>query len=111
MSDHRYGSGELISIDFWCEADGCGHRSWDTIPRTEATYENRWDCPSCSAKGTLKRIPSAARVHTRTFPDGYKRAGFQDLKEASRLQAEVAGIKPEDRAKVTSEIDRLEGRK
>jgi hypothetical protein len=45
-----------------------------------------------------------------SFPDGYKRAGFQELKEANRLREDISGLKPEDRAKVTREIDRLEQR-
>jgi transposase-like protein len=109
MSEHRYGSGDLLSIDLWCPE--CKARSWVTIPKTEASYEARWDCPDCGAAASLKRIPSAPMVAKASYPDGYKRAGFQELKEASSLRVDSsAGLSAEDTVKVNREIDRLEGR-
>ena len=47
-----------------------------------------------------------------SYPDGYKRAGFEELKEASRLRVDASsGLSTEDSAKVNHEIDRLEKRK
>lgn len=109
MTEHKYGNGELISIDLYCPE--CNTRSWDTVPKDTASYETRWDCPDCGAVASLKRIPSAPMVLKASFPSGYKRTGFQDLKEAAELRIDVAGIKPEDRDKINSEINRLEGRK
>jgi len=108
MSDHKYGSGDLLSIDLWCSE--CNLKSWDTLPKVEATYETRWDCPSCYEVASVRRIPSAPMVSKASYPDGYKRKGFQELKEASRLQAEIAGLRPAERAKAQGEIDRLEQR-
>lgn len=105
---HLYGSGQLISIDFYCDA--CQQRSWDTIPKKEATYDNRWDCNTCGGVSTIKRIPSATRVHTRTFPDGYKRAGFEDLKEAAKLEIELNGAQTPEQAKLKREINKLSSR-
>lgn len=106
MTEHKYG--QLISIDLWCPE--CNARTWATLSKAEATYEARWDCHDCGAAASLKRIPSAPMVAKASFPDGYKRAGFQELKEANRLREEVSGFKVEDRIKVNKEIDRLEGR-
>jgi hypothetical protein len=105
---HGYGNGSLISIDLYCEH--CSSRIAATVSRDNATYENRWDCPICSTENGMKRVPSAPMVAKASFPDGYKRAGFQELKEANRLREDISGLKPEDRAKVTREIDRLEQR-
>lgn len=109
MSEHRYGSGDLLSIDLWCPE--CNSRTWATLSKAEATYEARWDCTDCGSPQSIKRIPSAPMVAKASFPDGYKRAGFQELKEASNLRIDSsAGLSVEDRAKVNKEIDRLEGR-
>ena len=108
MSDHKYGSGDLLSIDLYCPE--CNLKTWDTLPKSEATYEARWDCPSCGASQSVKRIPSAPMVAKASYPDGYKRKGFQDLKEAARLEVEKIGMPLAERAQVKSEIDRLEQR-
>ena len=105
---HNYGNGDLISIDLYCPA--CNLKTWDTLPKAEATYENRWDCPSCGASQSVKRIPSAPMVAKASYPDGYKRKGFQDLKEANHLRTEIAGLQFAERGKAESEIDRLEQR-
>lgn len=106
---HNYGNGDLISIDLYCPA--CNLKTWDTLPKAEATYENRWDCPSCGTSQSVKRIPSAPMVAKASYPDGYKRKGFQDLKEANYLRTEIAGLQFAERAKAESEINRLEQRK
>lgn len=108
MTDHKYGSGDLLSIDLYCPE--CNQRSWDTLPKSEATYEARWDCPNCGASQSVKRIPSAPNVMRASFPSGYKRAGFQEMKEAAALEVERMSMPTEQRAKVKSEIDRLEQR-
>ena len=105
---HSYGNGDLISIDLYCPE--CNLKTWDTLPKPEATYENRWDCPSCGAKQSVKRIPSAPMVAKASYPDGYKRKGFQDLQEAARLEVEKINLPLEQRAQVKHEIDRLEQR-
>jgi len=110
MSGHKYGSGDLISIDLYCPE--CNTRSWSTVPKTEASYENRWDCPVCHTGQSVKRIPSSPMVAKASYPDGYKRAGFEELKEASKLRIDSSsGLSAEDSAKVNHEIDRLEKRK
>jgi len=108
MSNHSYGSGDLISIDLYCPE--CNLKTWDTLPKSEATYENRWDCPSCGATQSVKRIPSAPMVAKASYPDGYKRRGFQDLKEAANLEVERMSMPLAERTQVKSEIDRLEQR-
>lgn len=106
MTEHNYGN--YLTIDLWCEH--CGTRSIATLLRTKATYENRWDCADCGAAASLKRVPSAPMVAKASYPDGYKRAGFQELKEANHLRIEAVGLKPSDQSKVTTEINRLEKR-
>ncbi len=107
--NHNYGNGDLISIDLYCPA--CNLKTWDTLPKVEATYDNRWDCPSCGASQSVKRIPSAPMVMKASYPSGTKRSGFQELKEANNLRAEISGLPPTERAKAESEINRLEQRK
>ena len=106
MTEHNYGN--YLTIDLWCEA--CNKRYVTTLLRVEATYENRWDCPECSGEQTVKRIPSAPNVMRASYPTGYKRAGFQEMKEAAALQVELAGLPGQERAKAEREIDRLEQR-
>lgn len=107
MTEHNYGN--YLTIDIWCEA--CNKRYVTTLLRAEATYENRWDCLDCHTERGVKRVPSAPMVAKASFPDGYKRAGFQELKEASKLRVESSsGLSLEDTAKVNKEINRLEGR-
>lgn len=108
MSDHKYGSGDLLSIDLYCPE--CNLKTWDTLPKAEASYEARWDCPSCGAGKSVKRIPSAPMVAKASYPDGYKRKGFAELLEASNLQSEISGLKGEDKIKMSTEIAKLEGR-
>lgn len=106
MTEHKYG--QLISIDLLCEK--CGLRTVVTMPRSQATYENRWNCDDCREFNTVKRVPSAPLVAKASYPDGYKRKGFQELKEANHLRTELAGLPGEERAKAEREIDRLEQR-
>lgn len=105
---HEYGNGTLISIDLLCEL--CNTRTPVTMRRSEATYENRWNCDSCREFNTVKRVPSAPMVAKASYPDGYKRKGFQDLKEAARLEVEKVNLPLEQRTQVKHEIDRLEQR-
>jgi len=105
---HEYGNGTLISVDLWCEV--CSTRTITTLRRSEATYENRWNCDQCREFNTVKRVPSAPMVAKASYPDGYKRKGFQDLKEAARLEVEKIGMPATERSQVKSEIDRLEQR-
>ena len=106
MTEHHYGN--YLTVDLWCEA--CNKRYVTTLLRAEATYENRWDCSDCSGEQTVKRIPSAPMVAKASYPDGYKRKGFQELKEANHLRTELAGLPGQERAKAEREIDRLESR-
>jgi hypothetical protein len=46
-----------------------------------------------------------------SYPSGTKRSGFEELKEANNLRAEISGLPPTERAKAESEINRLEQRK
>ena len=106
MSEHNYGN--MLTIDLWCEH--CGTRSIVTMLRAEATYEARWDCVECGGEQAVKRVPSAPMVAKASYPDGYKRKGFQELKEANHLRIEASNLKPSDQIKVTTEINRLEQR-
>lgn len=106
---HEYGNGTLISVDLWCET--CNTRTVTTMRRSEASYENRWNCDQCREFNTVKRVPSAPMVMKASYPSGTKRSGFQELKEANNLRAEISGLPPVERAKAESEINRLEQRK
>ncbi len=95
-----------ITIDRWCEV--CGHRYVDTLTRDEATYENRWDCVTCSGQSSVKRIPSGPKVLVASWPDGLKRSSTEDLKLASKMRVEAASAPPEEKKMMEKEASKLE---
>ena len=74
-----------------------------------AKYEERDNqvCPECSTPVT--RQISAPNVMRASYPDGTKRKGFQDLKEAAKLNREAAGEKAgsERRKEIVSQIRKM----
>lgn len=95
----------LITIDLLCF--DCNARFIDTVPREEATYEARQDCPVCG-KLTLGRIPSAPTVLKASWPDGRRSKASQDLREAAKLKVLAADMDSLDRQGISKEISKLE---
>ncbi len=95
-----------FTIDLLCES--CNTTGWDTIPKAEATWENRWDCPSCGTEKSVKRIMSAPRIMKASYPDGVKRSGFAELKEAAALEEEAMNSEDyEKRQGIKKEIRKM----
>ena len=98
-----------ISIDTLCE--DCGARDSMTLPRSEATYEARWGCLDCLLSNSVKRVPSSPMVLKASYPDGHRSRHSQDLKEAARLDVEMASLPGDKRAGVAKEIAKLKSTK
>lgn len=92
-------------IDFLCH--NCNLRNEYLLERTAT---EPFECPSCREK-TCYIVPSAPAIRTSdsaTFLDGTKRKGFQELKEAARLEVLKANMdSPQERTLISNEINKL----
>jgi hypothetical protein len=92
----------LLSIDILCAQ--CGLSSALVVEREEK--DDSWECPDCG--GEMKRaFLTPPAIMQRSFPDGTKRTGFQDLKEALRLESEAYDMPVNRRAEIGREIKKL----
>lgn len=89
-------------VDFICEA--CSHE-WEALMRNEEPMPT---CPSCESAFVLKKFP-APKVLNAAFLDGTKRSGFAEMKEASKLKAEMMDRPPAERAAIKREIKKVKG--
>jgi putative FmdB family regulatory protein len=96
----------LKSYDFRCQE--CGFSFWTTMESGSASWEASWECPECQ-KPTVKRVPSAPNLMQRALPDGVKRGGgYQELKEAAKLEKESMDLPWQQRAEIRKEIKKLQ---
>lgn len=63
-------------------------------------------CPECGAASP--KSFGVPRIATASLPDGTKRRGFQELKEAERIRREMYNLPEKKREKHKQEIKRLE---
>lgn len=73
------------------------------------TYEERHlggQCDLCHRPMRLAFITAPGQLNT-ALPDGAKRKGFTDLKEAAKLNAEAMDSRPADRKALLKEVDKL----
>lgn len=62
----------------------------------------------CACGGIAKFIITAVGIMTHSYADGVKRRGFQDLKEASKLNMAAAGTDDlKKKAEIRAEISKL----
>lgn len=95
----------MPTYDFQCL--GC-----DTIVDHFVPYERRDDpdqVPLCLVCGGAehRRLFPAPRVMSASLPDGTKRRGWSDLKEAAKLNVEAAGSKRDTAREIRKEIKRI----
>lgn len=91
----------LFAIDVRCQ--DCNH-VWDSlIQRSER--DSQWPCPECGGMG--KRAVSAPMVMTASYPEGTKRKGWADLKEASKLKIESANSRDDKKREIAKEIRKM----
>ena len=92
-----------LAIDIRC-AD-CDLVASTLVDREEIATLKEWECPDC--QGSMTRTVSAPNQTRKSFTDGTKRTGMQDLKEASRLQIDMAELPHDKRAGISKEIKDL----
>lgn len=81
----------------------------DLISTEFRSYEERdlgGQCDLCH--NPLKRVFNSAPAQLNiALPDGTKRRGFSDLKEAAKLEADAMDSRPAERKKITAEVIKL----
>lgn len=72
-------------------------------------YEDRDRTAVCFfCEHAMKRIfKSAPGQMNVALPDGTKRKGFQELKEAAKLETEAMDNRPEERNRIMKEVNKL----
>lgn len=60
----------------------------------------------CGA-ATKRAFRTAPGQMNTALPDGTKRKGFADLKEAAKLEAEAMDSRPKERSAITAEVTKL----
>lgn len=65
-------------------------------------YDVPVPCPACGSEAF--RVISVPRLMgNEAYRDGYKRPGWEDLRQASRLDVELAGAPPEKQGEIRKE--------
>jgi predicted nucleic acid-binding Zn ribbon protein len=93
------------SVTYLCGE--CAH-SWGELVERDKEHEVM-PCPICC--GEARVTISAVTVLKASYPDGTKREGFAELKEASKLEAEMFNKKPEDRGELKKAVKDLKSTK
>lgn len=70
--------------------------------------ENCLDCSENAGPTEWQRVFQAPMNMERALPDGTKRKGFADMKEAARLKVDAAGMDHRKRGDINAEIRKLE---
>lgn len=73
------------------------------------SYEDRFTVVKClMCNGDMQRaFMTAPAQQNVSLPDGTKRKGFSDMKEAAKLEAEAMDSRPEERKRLESEVKKL----
>lgn len=80
----------------------------DNVPMAERdTHYTERECPSCREVGSVKRLLDMPNLMQTALPDGTKRRGWNDLREASKINKQMAGLPPEQRGEASNEIKKL----
>ena len=90
-----------ISIDIRCE--DCDLVTDILIDRDE--QNGTWGCPECS--GPMTKTLSAPNITRASYVDGHKRKGFQEMKEAARIERQMLDLPPAQRGDATRAIKEL----
>lgn len=93
--------------DFQCIS--CLHKFEDIVKFDDRDKPGVTQCPICSHLEVQRFIP-APHIAQVSYPDGYKRPGWVDLKEAAKLEIERANkgsLDLKERSKLSSEMKRL----
>lgn len=73
------------------------------------SYEDRFlpgKCEMCGGQ-TERAFNNAPSQMNIALPDGFKRKGFSDLKEAAKLESEAMDSRADERKRLTDEVKRL----
>jgi DNA-directed RNA polymerase subunit L len=88
-------------VDLSCST--CGMDSED-VAVSDTSYDVPHECPHCKAS-TATRRPTVPNINGKeSVRDGYKRAGFEDLKKNLDLQIASYKLPPEQRGEIQQEI-------
>ncbi len=92
----------MPNYDFLCQE--CGHTTVENYPHAERPAVV--PCRACGSGNAQYRI-AAANVMSVALPDGTKREGFAELREASKLNLESATAKPDRKKEIREEIKKM----
>jgi hypothetical protein len=88
---------------FCCEDSEC-----EIVQELFFTIASRPDSVECIACGkSAKHKIAAPMVMRASYPDGVKRRGFADLKEAAKLNKQAAGLRSDQRGEIQKEIRKM----
>lgn len=91
-----------ISLDFKCP--DC-NETWDDIVGTDEK-DNKFKCPYCLSDNASRTF-SAPNFTRASYVDGVKRAGFQEFKEAAKLNKESAVSGNDKKKEIAREIRKM----
>lgn len=90
-----------IAIDIRCQ--DCDLVTDIIIDRDE--QGGTWGCPECG--GAMSKTLSAPNITRASYVDGTKRKGFEDMKQAVRVEREMMDLPPEKRSEHKKAIKEL----
>lgn len=90
----------MPNYDYYCEP--CHE---DRILQVKYEQRDMVDCPVCCEP--MKRQVSMPMNLRASYPDGMRRKGWQDLKEASKLNVDAAGARAKEKAEIKKEIRKI----
>jgi hypothetical protein len=90
----------MPNYDYCC--DTC-----DSITVEQYKIAEKPETITCACGGTAKFQIGAPMVMGTALPDGTKRKGWAQLREASKLNKSMAAAKPENRREMAKEIKKL----
>lgn len=96
----------MPTYQYECTNHACQIYFEDLIPSDERDTKYP-RCPGCHTEGSIRRKIAAPALMLNALPDGTRRKGWQDLREASKLNVKMAGLDPKDRAEAKKEINKL----
>lgn len=93
----------MPTYDYTCRKPEC-ETSWEAVVR----YEDRdiMSCPTCGSLDIQRHFPSPM-VLKASFPDGHKRKGWADFREAAKLNKAKANARPEHKGEYAAEIRKM----
>lgn len=96
--------GTFKCYDWLCSS--CGAKTEYYVNVEESNWDSEKPCLHCDS-GYARRCPSGPPVQKASFLDGTKRRNWENLKEASKLEAASFNLPPSERTELKKEVVKL----